>query len=115
LDEFLFLKENFDRQYLYRSLPHIPQSLDEFFIKLESILKNQPGEYPVFFPLATFARCYLKLLSENGSIQKLYLFVRDVSLVAFWKYRYEVKRKLPFEVKLFGTPHTSRIEEGNQS
>jgi thymidylate kinase len=115
LDEFLFLKKNFDRQYAYMTLPHISQSLDEFFIKLESILKNQPGEYPVFFPLPTFARCYLKLLRANGGIRKLHLFVRDLSLVAFWKYRYAIKRKLPFEVKLFGTQYISGIEKGNQT
>src|SRR5215211_2842044 len=57
LDEFLFLKKNFGIRYLYTSFPHISQSLNEFFIKLESILKNPPDAYPVFFPLTTFARC----------------------------------------------------------
>ena len=69
LDEFLFLKKNFDRQYLYMSFPHISQPLDEFFIKLESILKNQPGEYPVFFPLAYLC----KMLSEITSFKWRYL------------------------------------------
>jgi thymidylate kinase len=104
LDEFLFLKKNFDRQYLYMNLPHISQSLEEFFIKLEFILKNQPGDYPVFFPLATFARCYLKLLRSNGGIRKSHLFVRDLLMVAFWKFRYKVKGKLPFEVRLLEAP-----------
>jgi thymidylate kinase len=98
LDEFLFLKKNFDRRDLCMNFPHISQSLDEFFTKLESILKSQPVEYPVFFPLTTFARCYLKLLRSNGGIRKLLLFVRDLSMVAFWKFRYKVKGKLPFEV-----------------
>ena len=105
LDEFLFLKKNFDRQYLYTVLPNISQSLDEFFVKLESMLENPPIEYPVFFPLPTFARCYLKLLRSNRGIRKLHLFLRDFSRVIFWKYRYAVKRKLPFEVKLFGTQY----------
>jgi hypothetical protein len=108
LDEFLFLRKNFDRRYLYMCFPHISQSLDEFFIKLESILKNQPREYPVFFPLTTFAGCYLKLLRSNGGIRKLYLFVRDLSMVAFWKFRYKVKAKLPFEVRLFEAPNRER-------
>ena len=115
LDEFLFLKKNFDRQYLYMSFPHISQSLDEFFIKLEYILKNQPREYPVFFPLAIFARCYLKLLRSNGGIRKLHLFVRDLSMVAFWKFRYKVKEKLPFEVRLFGAPHRDKIKTDNHA
>jgi hypothetical protein len=115
LDEFLFLKKNFDRQYLYRTFPHISQSLDEFFIKLESILKNQPGEYPVFFPLFTFTRCYLKLLRSNGDIRKLHLFVRDLSMVAFWKFRYKVHGKLPFEVRLFGTLYRDKIKTDNHA
>jgi thymidylate kinase len=105
LDEFLFLKKNFDRQYLYKVLPNISKSLDEFFVKLESMLENPPIEYPVFFPLPTFARCYLKLLRSNRGIRKLHLFLRDFSRVIFWKYRYAVKRKLPFEVKLFSTQY----------
>jgi thymidylate kinase len=108
LDEFLFLRKNFDRQYLYMSFPHISQSLDEYYIKLESILKNQPAEYPVFFPLLTFARCYLKLLRSNGGIRKLHLFVRDLSMVAFWKFRYKVKGKLPFEVRLLGARYRDK-------
>ena len=88
-------------------MPRISQSLDEFFIKLESLLKNKSDEYPVFFPLSTFARCYLKLLRSNGGIRKLHLFIRDLSMVAFWKFRYKVKRKLPFEVRLFGA-HSER-------
>jgi hypothetical protein len=115
LDDFLFLKKNFDRQYLYRNFPYISQSLDEFFIKLESILKNQPDEYPVFFPLPTFARCYLKLLRSNGGIRKLHLFVRDLSMVAFWKFRYKVKGKLPFEVKLLGPPYIDKIKADNEA
>lgn len=113
LDEFLFLKKNFDRRYLHMSFPHISQSLDEFFIKLESILRNQPGEYPVFFPLTTFARCYLKLLRSNGGIRKLHLFVRDLSMVAFWKFRYKVKGKLPFEVRLLGSQYRDKIKTDN--
>jgi hypothetical protein len=108
LDEFLFLRKNFDKQYLYMNLPHISQSLDEFFVKLESILKNKPREYPVFFPLSTFARCYLKLLRTNGGIRKLHLFVRDLSMVTFWKFRYKVKRKLPFEIRLFEAPYRDK-------
>lgn len=115
LDEFLFLKKNFDRQYLYKVLPDTSQSLDEFFVKLESILENQPGEYPVFFPLPIFARCYLKLLRQNGGIRKLHLFLRDLSRVAFWKYRYAVKGKLPFEVKLFRTQYVAGIEQRNKA
>jgi thymidylate kinase len=105
LDEFLFLKKNFDRQYLYTVLPNISQSLDEFFVKVESMLENQPAEYPVFFPLHIFARCYLKLLRTDRRPRKLHLFLRDFSRVIFWKYRYAVKRKLPFEVKLFSTQY----------
>jgi thymidylate kinase len=115
LDEYLFLKQNFDRQYLYKVLPDISKSFDEFFIRLDSILTNQPREYPVFFPLPMFARCYLRVLGKNGGIRKLHLFLRDLSLVAFWKYRYAVKRKLPFEVKLFRTQYVAGIEEGNQA
>jgi hypothetical protein len=115
LDEFLFLKKNFDRQYLYTSLPHISQSLDEFFVKLESILKNQPREYPVFFPLPMFARCYLKLLRSDGGIRKLHLFLRDLSMVAFWKLRYKVKGKLPFEVRLLAAPYREKIKTGHQA
>jgi hypothetical protein len=98
---------------LYMSFPHISQSLDEFFIKLESILRNQPGKYPVFFPLLTFARCYLKLLRSNGGTRKLHLFVRDLSMVAFWKFRYKVKGKLPFEVRLLEAP--IEIKKDNQA
>jgi thymidylate kinase len=115
LDEFLFLKKNFDRRYLYMSMPRISQPLNEFFIKLESTLKNQPREYPVFFPLATFARCYLKLLRSNGGIRKLHLFVRDLSMVAFWKFRYKVKEMLPFEVRLFGAQYRDKIETDNHA
>ena len=86
----------------------------EYFIKVESILKNHPGEFPLFFLLSTFTRCYLKLLRGNGGIQKLHLFVKDLSRVAFWKYRYRVKRKLSLEVKLFETLDIDRIEEGSQ-
>lgn len=115
LDEFRFLKKNFDRQYLCLTMPRIAQSLDEFFIRLESILKNQPAEYPIFFPLLTFARCYLKLLHSNGGIRKLHLFIRDLSMVAFWKFRYKVKGKLPFEVRLFRASYRDKIKTDNQA
>jgi thymidylate kinase len=115
LDEFLFLKKNFDRQHLCLTMPRISQSLDEFFIKLESILKNQPSAYPIFFPLPIFARCYLKLLRSNGGIRKLHLFVRDLSMVAFWKFRYKVKEMLPFEVRLFGALYNDKIKKDNQA
>jgi hypothetical protein len=115
LDEFLFLKKNFDRQHLSLTMPRISQSLDEFFIKLESILKNQPSAYPIFFPLPIFARCYLKLLRSNGGIRKLHLFVRDLSMVAFWKFRYKVKEMLPFEVRLFGALYNDKIKKDNQA
>jgi thymidylate kinase len=114
LDEYKFIQKNFDKHYLYTHFPHISEPLEEFFRKLESILKHPPQEYPIFFPLSTFVRCYLKLLSKNGQIWKLHLFVRDLSLVTFWKCRYKVKNKLPFEVKLFGTPHIDRIEKDNK-
>jgi hypothetical protein len=78
-------------------------------------VKNQPDEYPVFFPLPTFARCYLKLLRSNGGVQKLHLFVRDLSMVAFWKFRYKVKGKLPFEVRLLGTQYRDKIKTDNQA
>jgi thymidylate kinase len=100
LDEFKFIEKNFDRHYLYAKFPHVSQALDEFFRKLELIVKHPPQEYPIFFPLSTFAKCYLKLLSKNGEIWRLHLFARDLSLVAFWRCRYRIKNKLPFEVKL---------------
>jgi thymidylate kinase len=115
LDEFLFLRNNFDREYSYMILPRVSQSLDKFFIKLESILRNQPDQFPVFFPLPIFAKCYLKFLSQNGGIRKLHLFLRDMSLVTFWKYRYAVKSKLPFELKLFGTQYVTGIGEDNKT
>jgi hypothetical protein len=71
LDEFLFLKRNFDSEYLYMSFPHKPQSLDEFFIKLEFMVKNQPAQYPIFFFLVTFARCCLKLFHSHGSYSEI--------------------------------------------
>jgi len=114
LDEYKFIQKNFDKHYLYAEFPHLSQPLDEFFRKLELIVKYPPQEYPIFFPLSTFARCYLKLLSVNGEIWKLHLFARDLSLVAFWKCRYRIKNKLPFEVRLFQAARTDRVEEGNQ-
>lgn len=113
LDEFLFLKKHFDRQYLHMRLPRTSQSLDEFFIKLEYVLRNYQGEYPLFFPLHTFARCYLKLLRSNGGIRKLHLFIRDLSMVAFWKFRYKVKGKLPFEVKMLEVPYRDMSKMDN--
>jgi thymidylate kinase len=114
LDEYKFIQKNFDKHYLYTQFPHLSEPLEEFFRKLESILKHPPQEYPIFFPLSNFVRCYLKLLSKNEQIWRLHLFVRDLSLVTFWKCRYRIKNKLPFEVKLFGTPHIGRIEKDNQ-
>lgn len=102
LDEYKFIQKNFDKHSLYAEFPHLSQPLDEFFGKLEFILKNQPDEYPVFFSLSTFARCYLKLLRTNGGIRKLHLLIRDLSMVAFWKFRYKIRGKLPFEVRLDG-------------
>lgn len=102
LDEYKFIQKNFDKHSLYAEFPHLSQPLDEFFGKLEFILKNQPDEYPVFFSLSTFALCYLKLLRTNGGIRKLHLLIRDLSMVAFWKFRYKIRGKLPFEVRLDG-------------
>jgi|SRR5215216_660692 len=105
LDEYKFIQRNFDKYSLYMKFPHLSQPLDEFFRKLEYVLKNQPDEYPVFFSLSTFTRCSMNLLRTNGDIQKLHLLVRDLSMVAFWKFRYKINGKLPFEVSLLGAPH----------
>ena len=31
-------------------------------------------------------------------------------MVAFWKFRYKVKGRLPFEVRLFGRPYRDKIQ-----
>jgi thymidylate kinase len=115
LDEYKFIQKNFDKHSLYMKFPHLSQPLDEFFGKLESILKNQPDEYPVFFSLSTFARCYLKLLRTNGGIRKLHLLVRDLSMVAFWKFRYKIKGKLPFQVRLLGAPYKDKVKADSEA
>lgn len=68
-------------------------------------IKNPPDEFPIFVPSSLLIRGYLDLLIHprvGGTLSKrLRATMRDLSLMTFWRLRYRVNGRLPFEVPLY--------------
>jgi len=99
MDEAIFLNQHFDEQYLREEFPQLSEMLNEHLKWILSILKEPGKEFPVFLPLWTFVKCYLKL-SAPDKLENIKTFTRDFSLVTFWRVRYHLLRRLPFEINL---------------
>lgn len=104
LDEYLFFKKYLNEIIFRTNFPEQWKLLEEYVKWLKKILRNTPGEFPVFIPLKIIVKSYVRLLnSKFGSrYWKIKALMRDVSLMVFWRIRCVTKNKLPFEVDLNG-------------
>ena len=103
LDEYLFLRKYFNKRFLENSFPKLSELIDEYVSWLVKLLNRPPRDFPVFIPISVLFRSYLKLLVRwypSSRIYKLKAFVRDLTMMIFWRIRYCMKNKLPFEVNI---------------
>lgn len=100
LDEYLFLKRYFDLSFFTERFQNLSSELHSYLNELSVILANDPKECPIFISSGTFVKAYLELGKHSGQGFKMDLFLRDLSFVLFWKIRYAIKKKLPFEITL---------------
>jgi len=108
LNELKFLKINFDELFMKTNFPHLYTFLSYYILWIKKSLREKQGySYPLFVPISIIFKCYFKLLfhseGKHGNVLwKLKAFVRDISFIIFWRIRYVIKNKLPFEVDLNG-------------
>jgi len=103
LDEYLFLRKYFNKRFLEDSFPKLSELIDEYVSWLIKLLNRPPRDFPIFIPISVLFRSYLKLLVRwypSSRIYKLKAFVRDLTMMIFWRIRYCMKNKLPFEVNI---------------
>jgi thymidylate kinase len=104
LDEYEFLKKHFDESFMQANFPHLCILLSDYVSWITKILREKRNySYPLFIPISIMIRSYSKLFFylKNGhsdAFWKIKAFVRDISLITFWRIRYVLKDKLPFEV-----------------
>ncbi|MEM2930413.1 MAG: hypothetical protein QW797_06095 [Thermoproteota archaeon] len=103
LDEYNFLRSFFDEAFMQSNFSHLYTLLYDYILWIKKTLtEKQNNSYPVFIPISIIIKCYLKLLHswnmQDNIFWKLKGFIRDISLMIFWKVRYKVKNKLPFEI-----------------
>ena len=98
LDEYLFLQRHFDDAFLKNNFKKY-SLLDDYTIWLKQFLICRPKKFPVFIPQSIILKSYVRLLSRPGNkIWKVKALLRDVPLILIWKIRYQINRKLPYEV-----------------
>lgn len=108
LNEYKFLKKWFDESFLHNNFPHLYNLLSVYISWIKNaLMKKQSLSYPLFVPIDIIVGCYLKLLfySKNNAgnvLWKIKAFIRDMSFMIFWRMRYLIKNKLPFEVNFNG-------------
>jgi thymidylate kinase len=104
LDEYNYLRNHFDETFMQTNFPHLRILLSDYISWITKTLREKRNRsYPLFIPMPIIIKCYLELLfySKNGHSNvfwKLKAFVRDISFMIFWRIRYVLKSKLPFEV-----------------
>jgi len=106
LNEDKFLKTNFDESFMKTNFPYLYTLLSDYILWIKKTLREKRGHsYPLFVPISIIIKCYFKLLfhskGKHGNVfWGLKAFVRDISFIIFWRIRYVIKNKLPFEVDL---------------
>ncbi|MEM2487617.1 MAG: hypothetical protein QXR44_03390 [Thermoproteota archaeon] len=103
LDEYNFLRSFFDEAFMQSYFSHLYTLLYDYILWIKKILtEKQNHSYPLFIPISIVIKCYLRLLCsrniQNNIFWKLKALMRDTSLMIFWKIRYKLKNKLPFEI-----------------
>jgi len=108
LNEYKFLTKWFDESFLHDNFPHLYNLLKIYvsWIK-KALIEKRSRSYPLFIPIDIILRCYLKLFfySKNNTniiIWKIKAFIRDILVMIFWRVRFFIKNKLPFEVNING-------------
>ncbi|MEM2175344.1 MAG: hypothetical protein QXI58_06960 [Candidatus Micrarchaeia archaeon] len=104
LDEYEFLKNHFDELFMQKYFSNLYTFFREYISWFKKTLeKKRNYSFPLFVPISIIVKCYLKLLFKSRKINsdlfwKLKSFIRDISLMIIWRFRYTIKNKLPFEV-----------------
>jgi len=106
LDEYEFLMKHFDESFMRTNFPYLYVILGSYISWIRrTLMEEQNRSYPLFVPLHVILKCYLKLLfyskyKQGNVLWKFKAFIRDISFMIFWRTRYTLRNKLPFEVKM---------------
>jgi len=104
LDDYKFLKTHFDESFMQTNFTYLYIILSDYVSWIKKTLtEKQNRSFPLFIPMPVIIRCYSKLFLYSKSAHsnvfwKLKAFIRDISIMIFWRMRYLIKTKLPFEV-----------------
>jgi len=104
LNEYHFLKDHFNPEFLKDQFPRLHDMISDYIHWIERASNSrQQLSYPIFVPMSIIVKCYFQLLFFSRDkcsdiVWKLRAFIRDIAFMAFWRVRYTVKSKLPFEV-----------------
>lgn len=113
LDEYMFLQSHFDDQFLRDNFPKF-LLLDHYLPWLKKIFARRPQEFPIFVPGRIILRSYLELLIAPGNrFWKLKAFIRDLTFILFWRARYNLIGKLPFELGIENNVSVQKFEPTN--
>lgn len=100
-DEYLYLQKNFSISIL-ASFESFSALAKDYIKWLEEILQTPPQSYPVFIPIRILFMGYRRMVLQksNNRSWRVKAMCRDLALMMFWRARYRINGRLPFEIPL---------------
>ncbi|MGH9878004.1 MAG: hypothetical protein ACRD5H_10235, partial [Nitrososphaerales archaeon] len=98
LDEFHYVRKNFEIEFLQGSFPDLSLTFGGYFNALDHVLRSKPSKFPHFFPLWSSTVWYLSMVRSGYGSGKVTAVLRNLGLIFFWNVRYRLKGKIPFEI-----------------
>jgi thymidylate kinase len=111
-EDYLFLSQNWDRSFLQNKYI-IARNLPDYIDWIEKIMKERPKIFPLFVPLLTLFKSYLKIVVEDDAEKfwRTKLLFWDFSIINFWRIRYFFLGKLPFQINQYAKLWISKSDE----
>jgi len=106
MDEYNFLKKHFNQEFLQTNFPYVCLLLRDYIPWFKKTSKEKRRySYPLFIPIGIIIKSHLRLLlysknKNNNVLWKSIAFIRDIPYGIFWRIRYIIKNKLPYEVNM---------------
>ena len=106
LNEYKFLKTYFDEALIQTDFSDLEILLRDYISWMKTAFaEKQIRFYPLFIPMHVILKSYSKLLlyskkESNEMVWRLRALIRDMSFMIFWRFRYYITNRLPFEIDM---------------
>ena len=106
LNEYNFLKKYFDEVLMQTDFLDLKILLRDYISWMKTTFtEKQIHSYPLFIPMHIIIKSYSKLILQskkesNGIVWRLRALIRDISFMLFWRFRYYLTDRLPFEIDM---------------